>query len=277
MRTISTELKAAIAKGTIARLLKISCQNGTVFGFTDSDKHLVVDGQLYEPAPGMESVHFTATSDVQVSNQEIGAAMVDVPESDLLGGIFDNADIEAAWCSWASPELGRVVTFTGSLGEVTWDERGFVADIVSFMKSLERNIGWTYTASCRHKLFGTAEAGRLGYCGVSASSFTFTGAVTSIQTNKWKFTTDQVRTDGYFSSGLLTWTTGNNAGLTVTIKRQLGGQFELFIPTAFSVQVGDTFSVVAGCDKTLDTCRTKFNNVVNFGGFPHIQQDASFR
>ena len=277
MRTISSNLKSAIANGTIARLLKITCKNGTIFGFTDSDMHLTVDGQLYEPAPGFQSVRYTATSSAEVSNQEVGAAMLDVPESDLLGGVFDGAAIEAAWCSWKHPEYGRVVTFTGSLGEVTWDERGFVADIVSYIKALERNIGWAYTNSCRHKLFGTAEAGRLGYCGLSSAAFTFTGAVTSVETNKWKFTTGLSQADGYFSAGLLTFNTGNNAGLTVTIKKQVGGQLELFIPTAFSIQVGDTFTVVAGCDKTLATCKAKFNNVANFGGFPHIQQDVSFR
>jgi uncharacterized phage protein (TIGR02218 family) len=33
---------------------------------------------------------------------------------------------------------------------------------------------------------------------------------------------------------------------------------------------GDTFEVVAGCDRTFATCKSKFNNVRNFRGFPHI-------
>jgi uncharacterized phage protein (TIGR02218 family) len=33
---------------------------------------------------------------------------------------------------------------------------------------------------------------------------------------------------------------------------------------------GDTFTVTAGCDKHFDTCVAKFNNAVNFRGFPHI-------
>jgi len=28
--------------------------------------------------------------------------------------------------------------------------------------------------------------------------------------------------------------------------------------------------VTAGCDKRFDTCRNRFNNAVNFRGFPHI-------
>jgi uncharacterized phage protein (TIGR02218 family) len=36
------------------------------------------------------------------------------------------------------------------------------------------------------------------------------------------------------------------------------------------IATGDTFTVTAGCDKRFDTCHDRFNNVVNFRGFPHI-------
>lgn len=277
MRTISNDLKAEIAAGRIARLLKIECTNGDIYAFTDTDIPITIDSQLYIPAPGLQSVRLTSTSNVEVSNQSICAAMLDVPEAELLGGSFDSAIITASWASWALPSAGKVDVFSGVLGELTWDERGFLADVVSTMKQLERNIGWTYTNTCRHSLFSTAEVGRIGKCGLSASSYTFTGAITSVITNKWKFDTALTNPTGYFSSGVLTWTSGNNAGLSVTIKSQTGGVLEVYIPCAFSTQVGDTFSIKAGCDKTLGTCRDKFSNLNNFGGFPHIQQDASFR
>jgi uncharacterized phage protein (TIGR02218 family) len=33
---------------------------------------------------------------------------------------------------------------------------------------------------------------------------------------------------------------------------------------------GDTFIVTAGCDKRFATCHDRFNNIVNFRGFPHV-------
>jgi uncharacterized phage protein (TIGR02218 family) len=36
------------------------------------------------------------------------------------------------------------------------------------------------------------------------------------------------------------------------------------------IALGDTFAVTAGCDKRFPTCRDRFNNTVNFRGFPHI-------
>jgi len=36
------------------------------------------------------------------------------------------------------------------------------------------------------------------------------------------------------------------------------------------IAAGDTFTVTAGCDKRFATCNGRFNNAVNFRGFPHI-------
>jgi uncharacterized phage protein (TIGR02218 family) len=278
MRTISSNLKADIEAGTIARLLKLSCTNGTVYAFTDHDQELVVDAVTYLPTPGLTAVEFTSTADVQVSTQQTGAAMVDVPEADLLGGVFDDCQVEAAWCSWKNPSYGKVITFFGRVGEITWNETGFQAEIMSFMKQLELNIGHVYTASCRHQLFSAPTAGKIGACTLSSTSYTFTGSVDVVNIPKWKFDflgTSQA--DGYFDNGLLTFTSGINSGLSVTVKKQVGNNFELVLPTAFTIVSGVTFSVQAGCDKTMATCKAKFDNVVNFGGFPHINTDINWR
>jgi uncharacterized phage protein (TIGR02218 family) len=34
--------------------------------------------------------------------------------------------------------------------------------------------------------------------------------------------------------------------------------------------VGNSFSLVAGCDKSFTTCAEKFNNAINFRGEPHV-------
>jgi uncharacterized phage protein (TIGR02218 family) len=280
MRTISPQLKAEIAAGTIARLLKIACQDGQVFAFTDHDRPLTVDGVTYDPSAGLQSVKYVATADVQVSNQEVGAAVVDVPEEDLLGGVFDGADVEASWASWRHPEHGRLVTFKGTIGEVSWDEGSFLADIVSFMRQLERNVGQVVTSSCRHELFGAGGPGLVGRCGLDPAAFTFAGTIAAVTLPKWKFTmagAAAARPDGYLANGVLTWTSGRNAGLSVTVKTQVGAAVELFLPAAFTVDAGDAFTVVAGCDKTLATCRDRFANVANFGGFPHVNTDVGYR
>ena len=36
------------------------------------------------------------------------------------------------------------------------------------------------------------------------------------------------------------------------------------------IAAGDDFTATAGCDKRFATCHNRFNNAVNFRGFPHI-------
>lgn len=282
MRTIPTAIRNELNSGSprIARTVKLTCKDGTIFGFTDHEMVLVVDGVEYVPAPGLNSVKYTATADTQVSNQNVSAGWVEVPEDDLRGGRVDNAEIEAAWVSWADPSAGKLVTFQGRVGEITYDETGFNVDIVSFMKALERHVGWTYTAECRHRLFSLPAAGTLGGCMVDPTGFTFTGTVTEVITPKWKigFSGAAVgKGEGYFSAGQITFTSGLNTGLSTIIKTHTPETFELFLPTAFVIPVGTTFTVQAGCDKKVETCKNKFSNILNYGGYPHINPNVNYR
>jgi uncharacterized phage protein (TIGR02218 family) len=45
---------------------------------------------------------------------------------------------------------------------------------------------------------------------------------------------------------------------------------ELWQEMSREVAIGDTFEIMAGCNKLFATCKSKFANGVNFRGFPHI-------
>ena len=47
-------------------------------------------------------------------------------------------------------------------------------------------------------------------------------------------------------------------------------KIELWQRMSEAVALGDTFLIVAGCDKQFSTCQAKFDNVANFRGFPHV-------
>lgn len=277
MRSISNNFSSEVTAGRISNLILITTKAGVKYGFTDCETTLTVDGQAYAPAPGLQRLRLTLTANAEVSNQEFGSAWLDVPEADLKGGKFDNCTVEVAWASWAHPEYGKVVVFTGSLGDISWTDEGFKADVVSYMKNLELILGNTYTAQCPHQLFNTATTGKIGSCGINPAAYTFTGSVTSVITPKWKFGISTTKNDAYFSNGKITFTSGLNNGLSYIVKVHANNEVELFLPTNFIVSTSDTFTIYAGCDKTLATCKDKFNNVINFGGYPHIVSDVTFR
>jgi uncharacterized phage protein (TIGR02218 family) len=78
---------------------------------------------------------------------------------------------------------------------------------------------------------------------------------------------------GYFDDGIMeiTGPTGSlNLGLRREIKSYVPGQFTLQLPFPHPVEVDDIYSATPGCDKSLETCRDRFDNVVNMGGLPYL-------
>lgn len=74
---------------------------------------------------------------------------------------------------------------------------------------------------------------------------------------------------GYYTQGVVTCIAGANAGLSQAVKlHDTSGHLQTMYPWLLAPNVGDTFSVIAGCDKSVGTCTQKFNNLIHFGGMP---------
>jgi uncharacterized phage protein (TIGR02218 family) len=107
---------------------------------------------------------------------------------------------------------------------------------------------------------------------MNEADFTFSGSVTAVNVARRDFQTTVSQTTNYFKRGYVKWTSGDNTGLTMEVNKSFGtaGRIVLWLPMPYNVAVGDTFNVVAGCDRLYSTCINKFDNVVNFRGFPWI-------
>ena len=284
MKSIPTALKAQIDDGNICTVFKVEANDGSIVYLTDHNLAITVEGNVYQPSAGVTRLKMKATNNAEVSNQEVAATILDLPENELKSGKWDNAKIEVAMVGWKNPSAGKLVVFKGAIGVIQWTDVGFRADIQNYLRNLQRNIGSNVTAQCRHQLYSTAEPGRIGFCGVNKATFTTTGTINYVLTQKLKFKLDTTsKPDGWASAGFVRFTSGNNAGLSFEVKIHkveggaIGESIELFIPTLGSVAVGDTIELSAGCDHLLETCKTKFNNTVNYGGFPHLQVDVNSR
>jgi uncharacterized phage protein (TIGR02218 family) len=98
-----------------------------------------------------------------------------------------------------------------------------------------------------------------------------TGVVSSASTSlQIQSQTPLAQPDGYFTQGIITMTSGQNMGLSMSVKQYKGGVIVLTRPFLFTVTVGDQFRVTAGCDHTQGTCQQKFDNLINFGGMPFV-------
>ena len=86
---------------------------------------------------------------------------------------------------------------------------------------------------------------------------------------------------GWFALGRIEWTSGALAGRVSAIAghaRGPGGvDLSLQPGEGAAPAAGDSFVIRAGCDKAFATCKAKFNNALNFQGFPHLPgNDAAY-
>jgi uncharacterized phage protein (TIGR02218 family) len=79
-------------------------------------------------------------------------------------------------------------------------------------------------------------------------------------------------TGNYLDAGTVTWITGQNAGVSMEMKTYdpNTSTVYLWLGMHFPITAGDTFYYYPGCDKTRQTCFSKFNNILNFRGEPDI-------
>lgn len=103
--------------------------------------------------------------------------------------------------------------------------------------------------------------------GISTSAFAGTYAANS------GTVTPLGGTSGFFDFGVCTMTSGLNIGISRDILSYVPGQWtlqELFPYPINQGSPGDGYRLVAGCDKTLATCRDRFANTANMRAEPFL-------
>jgi uncharacterized phage protein (TIGR02218 family) len=206
-----------------------------------------------------------------VSNLDVNGALSSaaITEDDLNAGLYDDAAVTIMRVNWQNISQ-RVVLRSGFLGQVTRGEAAFSAELRGLAAKLDQSAGRVFQRTCAWELGDPRCQIDLG-----ASEHHGSGTVASVISN-FDFTASGIGAfaSGIFSRGKIVWATGNNAGLAIEVKSHSQGspnsRLSLFLPMPRPIEVGDTFAITAGCDKQFATCRDRFANVVNFGGFPHM-------
>ena len=258
---------------TVSRAWRVRRRDGVTYGFTDHDGDLTFDGQLFRASTGMTARVLQQSTGLSVDNSEALGALSDaaVTETDLLAGRFDGAEVRTWLVNWANV-AERVELFRGSFGEITRVAGQFRAELRGQTETLNQPQGRVYHRACS-AILGDAACG----FDLGRPEFTTEAAITEADGPVLRFTGLTRYAAGWFQRGRLVVRSGSAAGLVGVIKadRQQGAQrvVEMWAGLGIDLNAGDTVRLEAGCSKTADTCRSKFDNFLNFRGFPHIPGD----
>lgn len=267
MRTASSNLTAHLA-GEVTSLAicwKLTLVGGAVMGFTDHTADLTISSQLYKAATGFSPTSIETKDKFSVDNLDVAGVLdtASITEADIMAGKYDFAEIEIFMVNVTDLTQGIITHRRGWLGEVSLKNGQFIAEVRGLTQKLSQNIVELYSPTCR-AVFGDTR------CKANLASYTVGGTVNTVTSRQVFISTSMTQAAGYFSSGEIVWLTGANAGRRMEIKEFSNTQFTLVLPMPNNIAVSDTFNAIAGCDKTFNTCFSKFSNAVNFRGEPYV-------
>jgi uncharacterized phage protein (TIGR02218 family) len=269
MKIISAGLASHLASRgtTLATCWKVTRTDSVVFGFTDHDVDLTVSAVLYVASTGYTRSAIQTDSALAVDNLDLEGVFdsAAITEADLRAGLWDYASVEIFLVNWADLTQGTMKLRKGRLGQSNAGKTRYTTELRGLMQHLQQEVG---------RIYGPADDVDLGDArsGINIATYTVTGTITSVTNNRIFADTGRTEATNYFDYGKLTFTSGLNNGLGMEVKTFTSGAdtFELQLPMPYDVQIGDTYSVYAGYDKSLTQALNKFNNVVNFRGFPFV-------
>lgn len=274
-----------------SKLWKIVRPDGVTVRFTNHNIDLVnpADGLTYTPVDSLRMSAYQRITGIDPSNIEMQGIIGTQAFNDFLAQKFNGTRITEYLLHWQYPWAGVIQSATFILDTLSYDAAKWHAEGSSISKVLLLPKGHVYGRTCRYVL-GDDE------CKVSMGQLEETGSVLTVTNDHTKFESAIAQTNdafgnargvaGYWAFGNLTWTSGNNIGLKFEIRSHEielvpeNAIITLQTPTPFSIVSSDQFTIEPGCDKTLVTCRTKFQNPTdgandngnqkNYGGFPTI-------
>lgn len=153
----------------------------------------------------------------------------------------------------------------GNIGEVEKHKTTFKTEFRSMTQYLQNTIIDDTKSTC-NAFFGDNR------CKINKDDYTSIGQIVNIISDTEIMTSDLQKETDYFNYGIIEFTSGNAKGIKIEIKQNIGpiNKIEFQLPLNYVLNIGDNFKIISGCNKNKDTCKNKFNNLLNFRGFSFI-------
>ncbi|WP_310620728.1 DUF2163 domain-containing protein [Flexibacterium corallicola] len=257
---------------TLAHCWLFTRSDGQALGFTDHDCVLVIGSQTYAPAFGLEGTAVQHDAALSVGTQDVRGILSSqsLHEADLQAGLWDGAQVEVYLVNWQAPDVQHVLIRRASIGEVCRQGEVFTCELRSLTHLFGEEKGRVFSKTC------SADLGD-GVCTVNLEDprFCAEGTLSAVESSgALVVSLAKDFSKDWFSGGLVEIISGEQAGYKLQVSAHTSGgdglhRFHLW-SSRTPLQAGVLVKVFTGCDKSFGTCSGKFDNAVNFQGFPHM-------
>lgn len=254
-----SEYEESVADGQPLLLIEFIRGGVQFWRYTNADRVVTYSGHSWQPAaisiPGI-SVGTGESLDIIIPAAS--------PVAGLFRGIPPSSPLRVKIHRAQAAELSEIKTVSiGSVSEAKREETDRVRlIIVDISTTFARNgLRLTWGRACPYSLYDRN-------CCVNNEQYAVDSVIAALDGASITVSLSDNLPDGWFSGGYVAW---NDAGITERrgLKAQNGALLGVFGGT-HGLTEGLAVTLYPGCDRVIQTCNDKFNNVLNYGGHPHM-------
>jgi uncharacterized phage protein (TIGR02218 family) len=263
----------------VADLYTILLSSGTALAYTNGDIPVAWNGKIFlANSVQISGLLYKSTADLSVDKPTItinarstdtinGAPFLQA----IVQGLFDGALVQrqrAFFTNWTTNSsgylvpIGTVSMFRGHVTSIdsvgrTQAKVTVASDTVLLDIDMPRRL---WSPSCTHVLYDTG-------CGLPRGTYSANGTVGSgstVSVIQWSGASTN------YEQGSIVFTSGSNVGASRNIASANSSSLQMSYPLLVAPSTGDAFTALQGCDHTLATCTSKFNNSRRYRGYPFV-------
>lgn len=237
-------------------LYRFANERGT-FHYTSRTEPVDYDSSTFEP---QAITHGEVSSSGDMTKDQLS---IELPRDNVVAQLLMLGEVDTPTTLTVFRGHGEhfVVYWRGRVASSNASGAVVSVECESVFTSMRRpGLRARYQRACRHNLYSPG-------CGVDREAVKVEGEATVVQGNAVVVPAAADFAAGYFVGGYIkigdaTRFIVDHAGAAITLMRPLAALTAAELPVAITLY--------PGCDKSRETCNTKFSNLENFGGFPWI-------
>ena len=240
----------------------------TVWHYCGGQSDLTFNGVLYK-AIAVSYAEYSMSGDPDSDDLSINIS-TKAAVTDLFNGTPPSDPIQVAIRTLHSGDTEAPVVWSGTVKSGRRVSRAeFIFNCNSLLSTLKRNgLRLFWQRGCQHALYD-----RL--CRVNPDDHDTLAQVSAMTGASLTVSGIAALGDGYFSGGYLSFLSPYGTTDRRAIERHVGNVLHLLGATD-GIEVGSWITVLPGCNRTTPVCLNKFNNLDNYGGFPHMPDKSPF-
>jgi uncharacterized phage protein (TIGR02218 family) len=248
-------------------LAELTNPTGQLVRLTSHDVDMAIGAETYIKTPGFTLSRYTVKTGGEAATLDFAIPLTDdgpILIEDVRRGAWRGATI-VVWIADTATPANRNIIAQGFVGRVDFTDRlDGKLELVTLADALKDVVLTVVQPSCPWKFCGRQ-------CGAVEATWTRAGTVTTAASRR-RFTATITSPGGLnFTHGKVSWTSGDNAGAEGWVRQWTSGTglVEMVTDFAFDIEVGNAFSILAGCRKNRTDCAA-YNNINRYGGFDFV-------